>query len=409
MSTRTYFPNLDGLRTIACLAVFCCHSFFAVTREGVLESWVYRYGLNVFKNGNLGVNFFFVLSGFLITYLLLEEERQNGRYAIGAFYRRRIFRIWPLYYACVFFGFVVMRWAKTHSGQPWHEPADPMLFVTFLANFDAIFNNTEASAVNLNVLWSVAIEEQFYLVWPLLLLIFRRNRLAVFLLLIAASMAFRYVHAHEFLILYQHTFSVMSDLVMGGATAWLCFNYEGFRNWVQNWSRKSVAIGYGIGLVLIVIPQEWTITPFVVVQRVLLAFFFVFVILEQSYTTRSLWKISNNRFLSYWGTYTYGFYCLHFICIQAVLLVVRHYWTGPVNVSFVLLYSGLSLPVSGAVAWLSYRLFEQPFLRLKGRSSTAPAASTPATAPVTLALPQDASEPALGVAAQPSATPLQYK
>src|SRR5690606_19427107 len=112
----------------------------------------------LFGNGNLGVNFFFVLSGFLITYLLLIEMQLRGRINIGSFYIRRALRIWPLFYFCVAFGFIAFPFFKSMLGEIPNESANVVSYLFFLNNFDFIKNPPDSSV--LSVLWSVAIEEQ---------------------------------------------------------------------------------------------------------------------------------------------------------------------------------------------------------------------------------------------------------
>ncbi len=92
MEQKIYFPNLDGLRFFAFFFIFMYHCYFqvAVPEEG---NYFYLAFLKLWENGDLGVNFFFTLSGFLITYLLLNEEKQNGQFSIKKFYWRRTLRI----------------------------------------------------------------------------------------------------------------------------------------------------------------------------------------------------------------------------------------------------------------------------------------------------------------------------
>src|SRR6185295_9036612 len=108
MSTKKmFFPHLDGWRFLAFFSVFLFHSFGKGSGAIYDHSAIYRKISWLFQNGNLGVNFFFVLSGFLITFLLLNERDLNKKIDVGSFYLRRILRIWPLYFACVLFGFFV--------------------------------------------------------------------------------------------------------------------------------------------------------------------------------------------------------------------------------------------------------------------------------------------------------------
>src|ERR1700679_371071 len=99
MGNALYFPNLNGLRFIAALAVIIHHAEAFRWIFGLPNAW--RTVPAIGHLGDFGVVLFFVLSGFLITYLLLEEERVHGRIEVGRFYVRRALRIWPLYYLFV--------------------------------------------------------------------------------------------------------------------------------------------------------------------------------------------------------------------------------------------------------------------------------------------------------------------
>ena len=104
---KIYFPNLDGLRFFAFLAVFLAHSFYSESEE-ITELAVYKVFRSVGHLGMFGVNFFFVLSGFLITYLLIIEKKEYKNVNIPAFYVRRVLRIWPLYYLVILIGFMAV-------------------------------------------------------------------------------------------------------------------------------------------------------------------------------------------------------------------------------------------------------------------------------------------------------------
>jgi len=152
---KIFFPNLDGLRFFSFLTVFLAHIFFTRDDDIKEESW-FKFFRRIFYDGDLGVSFFFVLSGFLITYLLVKEKELTGSIHISSFYVRRTLRIWPLYYFCVFFGFIIFPLLKTAFGQTPNETADPILCSIFLNNFNHVFNGLPDASV-LSVLWSVAI------------------------------------------------------------------------------------------------------------------------------------------------------------------------------------------------------------------------------------------------------------
>ena len=103
---RVYFPELDGMRFIAFLLVYCFHGGVPPLVFAHLVGSTVANALR--SNGGYGVQLFFILSGYLITTLLLREEARYGRIALRAFWIRRILRIWPLYYLIVFIGFFVL-------------------------------------------------------------------------------------------------------------------------------------------------------------------------------------------------------------------------------------------------------------------------------------------------------------
>ena len=162
---KIFFPNLDGLRFLSFFSVFFFHIWVLMFDRYRLSGptpWVVKF---LFQNGEIGVNFFFVLSGFLITYLLIQEKKITGKIHVANFYIRRILRIWPLFYVCILFGLVLYPLLKKVIGGELFVVAHPWTYFVFLNNFDFLKNGAPAI---ISVLWSVAIEEQFYLVWPLL-------------------------------------------------------------------------------------------------------------------------------------------------------------------------------------------------------------------------------------------------
>ena len=177
---RVYFPELDGMRFIAFLLVYLFHQGipWPVLARLVGDTATRRLQ----ENGGYGVQLFFILSGYLITTLLLREEARYGRIALRAFWIRRILRIWPLYYLIVLIGFFVifpfgpqftvasfLATLKTHF----------LPFVLFLGNWSMLLINPIPSD-SLSVLWSVCVEEQFYLIVPLLIaLVMPRFRIAL--------------------------------------------------------------------------------------------------------------------------------------------------------------------------------------------------------------------------------------
>src|SRR5215471_6016982 len=149
---QTRLPQLDGLRGVAIILV-------------ILHNQSLKYPSlhleHLFANGWMGVDLFFVLSGFLITGILVDTKHSEGY--LKNFYARRCLRIWPLYYSLLFFMFIVVPFVHPLVGQTIFDRSSPCwAYPLFLQNFLV----PPPAAGVLSFTWSLAIEEQFYLVWP---------------------------------------------------------------------------------------------------------------------------------------------------------------------------------------------------------------------------------------------------
>jgi peptidoglycan/LPS O-acetylase OafA/YrhL len=366
---KIVFPNLDGLRFFSFLIVFLTHSF-ATDSPAIKQSDWYRYiKVRMFSDEDLGVSFFFVLSGFLITYLLLKEREHTGKIHVGAFYMRRSLRIWPLYYFTVFFGFVIFPLLKSWFGQVPHETADPVLCSLFLNNINHIKNGLPDSS-SLAVLWSVAIEEQFYLFWPLL---FFRTPIKYYPWIISGiivfSTAYRFLFYGSVLIDY-HTFGVIADMGIGGLGAYLSIYNKRFQNGIAALPKAFIVLLYSLLFVFLCFKKEIFSTSFMIILKpVILSVLFILVILEQNFCANSLFKVGRWKLISRLGKYTYGLYCLHGIAILVCATLLHKFLPYGNSWQIWLLELPASLLLSIGMSWFSFTYFESPFLKLKSRFS----------------------------------------
>jgi peptidoglycan/LPS O-acetylase OafA/YrhL len=172
----TRLPGLDGLRALSVLAVIFMHLYSV----GSLPQ--NRFWFAISQQGGDGVTTFFVLSGFLITWLLLEEESQTGRIHLGAFYLRRFLRIVPP--ALAYLLFVRVLGAMNILPVTWGDVFQALFFVR-----NIYVHGGPGETIHF---WTLAVEEQFYLLWPLMLLLMRRGlRLPLTLLLVAFAPLWR--------------------------------------------------------------------------------------------------------------------------------------------------------------------------------------------------------------------------
>lgn len=330
----------------------------------VPDTLMYKYlasllGFNG-SGGYLGVVFFFILSGFLISYLLFQERETKGRISLSSFYVRRILRIWPLYYLTVLVGFYFYPLLATAH----IETANLLYYIFFAANFDHIWNETTSLGI-LGVQWSVAVEEQFYLLWPLLFLI-RKSTLQcyLFILTVVLSELF-YLSQSDWKSAYFHFFSSIRFLGIGAILAYIAFYKRNWINWLFDSLSKSVTIViYAVSISLLFMRETWISFD----SRSLFAFdllsflFFSFVILEQCYSKNSFFKMCNSKILGWIGKRSYGIYLMHMMSLYFVLRGLE--WLG--YYQFALAATAIIL-LTLIGSHLSFTYFESFFLRLKAK------------------------------------------
>ena len=327
ITKKVYFENLDGLRFLCFLSVFFFHSFhtdFDYIKTRDIYHFIKR---DIFGNGNLGVTFFFVLSGFLITYLLIEEKKLNGQIDIKKFWLRRILRIWPLFYLCIIIGFFIFPFLKSAFGQQPNETASIGYYLTFTNNFDFIKNGQPDASI-LGALWSVAIEEQFYFVWPIILYLLPIKKYwLAFSTVIIGSLIFRGLN-NNYMTHSYHTLSCIGDMAIGAFGAWLIQTNENFKTKIQVLKPIYISLIY-ISFLTVYIFRDEILSQknflLGVVERPLIAIIILLIILEQCFSDKSLFKMSKFKLLTKWGTVSYGLYCLHFVGILIVTTLTKKY------------------------------------------------------------------------------------
>ena len=357
-STRSpeYIPALDGLRGIAVLLVLAVHSEHPISHKAWL-SW-----------GWIGVDLFFVLSGFLITRILLNA-RASERY-FKSFYVRRILRIWPVYFSFLLFVYACARTGlvREHiSGVGWAS------LLTFTQNFYLAFRGWDSIVIWLGPTWSLGIEEQFYLVWPWI--VKRANdqmlqRICMTVLLVSPfirAVVSQLVSRDDGPMLL--TFSHFDGICMGGLLA-ILFSQQTISSkrsiaWIER-----LAIPAGLAFILI---DRWSVQPYYdALKFSFLALLFggtVALCISQSSSTisRTLEAFLGFAPLRYIGKISYCLYIIHFAAFsiagshfsQNLLMGIPGYSSK----GWFVVADGWLLSI--AIASLSWYLFESPILRLK--------------------------------------------
>jgi peptidoglycan/LPS O-acetylase OafA/YrhL len=358
---RFYRPELDALRFFAFLGVFIFHAaprtmdFY--TAAGV-PLWLGNLFIATFGAGAYGVDLFFALSAYLITNLLLRERANTGALDLRGFYVRRILRIWPLYLAFVAFA-AVMAMVVPQQQLPLRYVIGYCLLA---GNWVYVFHGLPASFAI--PLWTVSIEEQFYLVWPLALrkaTVQTMAALAVGLLCLAnvwrvwLAISTAPIDAMEYntftrldpialgilIALFSHKLPQLSrrqriTLLCGGVATWIAVYAFSVSSNPPKFSTWRMALGHP-----------------------LTALASVAVLLSAMGSQHAFLR---NKLLLYLGKISYGLYVLHEFAHFCAARMIRASTPPTVMAQSV---AGLALTILLAAA--SYRWLESPFLRLKER------------------------------------------
>jgi len=366
-SSRVSFPRLDGLRALCFFSVFFTHGFY--TEDKAIMAHPLRHFVKgfLFASGDLGVNVFFVLSGFLITYLLMRERQMRGTIHVPHFWIRRLLRIWPLYFACVAFGVLGFPLIKSALGQVPGGPVDIRYYIFFASNFDLLYHGLPDSSC-LAVLWSIAVEEQFYLVWPVLLFLLPlRAYPYLFIGVILSALGFNLV-VHDSDTTMLHTFSCMGDLAMGALAAWV-LSQEDLARRIAQWPAWVVVSAHA-GFIILYLARGPLIEKVDAdpgMLRMLIALAAATVVLCQAGWKGRACMLPDLPWLNYLGRISYGLYCLHLIGILTAVQLMRMAHVDHNVWQIVFLQPLIAFAITLLIASVSYRYYEAPFLRLKQR------------------------------------------
>lgn len=306
-----------------------------------------------------GVTLFFVISGFLITFLLLKERETAKTIKISAFYMRRILRIWPIYYAYIFVAIgVCCAFGLGHTiinNTLWY-------YLFFAANIPFIGTSGIWIIVHF---WSIGVEEQFYLFWPWIAKIAKRYLLpiacTICLIWLGCKYGSRLIWSNQSLIYKFFGVTRFHCMMLGAIGAIL---YERKQSiFIRRTTNRCVQI---IAWILFLLSGVWF--PFIpaVARSEITALLALILIMGQ--VSGGIVVNLENRIFDFVGKISYGIYVIHplliFLCSKiycALGLPIPNTWFLKV-----IIYVAITLITIG-VAWLSYQFYEKPFLHLKSR------------------------------------------
>jgi peptidoglycan/LPS O-acetylase OafA/YrhL len=358
-----YLKGLNTLRFLAAFFVIISHGQVSLWKLGVVS----KPHLAIFTRGIHAVEFFFVLSGFLITLLLIKEIDTTQTVSIKHFYLRRVFRIWPLYFLVLLIGFILMGYiGPVFFNQHilnFNLLTGFLLFAFFLSNVATGFYSTGL----LHPLWSIGVEEQYYLFWAPFIKLFKNRLLTIIICFVLVS------HVWYLLVYYNvietskwkavflsQRFYAMS---VGGLLAYLyakknsiLFSGKTFPVILQVFTVAVILYHYLIGF-------PWSEYLWF---RFLLSFLYGLLIIF-TITTGTFIKLEMQPF-TFLGVISYGLYMYHMVADYFLRVVATRIHFKAFNpVIFTLVYQACLIGLSILIANLSYKYFETYFLKLKSK------------------------------------------
>ncbi len=390
----THVAALDGVRGVAILVVLALHLLGGDQRSIPGLDAIYRLS----DSGWVGVDLFFVLSGFLITGILVDAKGSETYFR--NFYARRFLRIFPLYYGLILLGWFVSRYVvNADPANPLGFRANQIWLWTFLVNFRDVQVNTlpalAAGKVIYPHFWTLAVEEQFYVVWPLIVFLLPLKWLlnACYFIVVAVLVARSgyYMTAHNGFVTYVST-QYRIDSLVWGAIAALAFRSGRVRELVRNNVNRILVLAT-LGVLVVILfdqakvlqvdawqtasgngvasgPMPSRYSAFVATAGYsVLGVAFASILLgtvlaHPGHVARRVLEV---RWLRLIGKYSYGIYAIH----MSIIVLVREPTT---KWAYHAVHSRTAADAIGGVtalvlsllaAYLSYHAYEMPFLRLK--------------------------------------------
>ncbi len=366
---KEYFSNLDPLRFVAILFIFTVHFFFIIPLSGLEFAGIPLQNI-AFNIGETGFTFFCVLSGFLNAYLIMAEMgRKQGQINVKKFYIRRILRIWPLYFAFILFFLGIFPHLNERFFHLHIELPSPFYFIFYLVNFKIDAIQDDALPVYSN-LWTISLEEQFYVFLPWVLLFFKGRYNWLYAILLSIFIVSNYLLFPEFEKFFFHTLCLTSDFCIGIFLAHQANSGSKFFTWFKQWPWWARMLPYALVLVIFFFSHFgdllYTTSPnlfIYIAEKLILGMALGMIIMDQCFSTRAIFRLGEYRYLVYLGQISFGLYIFHDLGIFLGCRLVfsdDFYFPGIIGVAFV-----ASLLIAIAFAIISYHCFEKYFLKWK--------------------------------------------
>lgn len=355
---RTYFPGLNALRFFAATLVIFHHLEQYKFWGNKQSLWGQAF---IDALGHKPVSLFFVLSGFLITYLLLEENRNKRSVNVSQFYLKRVFRIWPLYFVIVIIALTIVPMFSDIAFGDMPSPNSPMVLISLVLILPNLLRISFPTLIGANQLWSVGIEEQFYLIWPLLVKRFEKNIIAFLFLFIFIKLAIHVLMLYglstssaPWLMKLEVLYALfpVEQMAAGALGASLLFHKK--ESILRYMGKPLIGI---LAFTLIIGGSFIHLDHFLIP---LLEGILFTIIIYQVTIYKWIYKPLENSVLIYLGSISYGIYMWHTIAITISITVMKILaWNSSIIVCT------LSLVITLCLSHISFKYLEKPAQKLR--------------------------------------------
>lgn len=353
-TNKIYLKGLNGVRAIAALTVLFVHlnnSFPILPIEALRAVSLYA------------VTFFFTLSGFLITYLLLKEKEKTNTVLLSKFYARRILRIWPLYYIYMALALVVIVFIFPSYSIDYKI----FYWIFFSANVSWALDFLMPGLAHY---WSLAVEEQFYIFWPVLAKHSKSPKRSIFIffcVFTGLKLLLKFTHFEPEFWLKLLNITKFDIMAIGGLTA--CLLHEGkpfFFKIVNHLATQYIALA-----IILLAYLNKAAMIFSVFEHVAVGAAIAVIIVNQCTNPKPIFSLENKVF-DFLGKISFGIYVYHAIFIFSL----ENMHLDP-TITKIIAYTTIPL-ITIIVAYISYNYYEKPFLHIKERFTVVASANSAA-------------------------------
>jgi len=360
---KYYYPQLNALRGIGIILVFLYHSYKPQFGSGFFLNFMSFCYENIY----LSMDMFFALSAFIITHLAFFEIENTGSFSFKNFMLRRIFRIWPIYFIILAIAYVAVKKIASHYHIPITLPPAGW-YIFFVSNF-----YLDGHVFFLRQLWTISVEEQFYIMWAFCLLCLHKRIGLIAAVMGAVSILFNVYSAIGTTNVYYHSLTYLFDLMCGAYFAKLIHQKSSIIQYIRTPSLlKSISLYLFLPLFFLTyyffnnLFTGISNNMLTVVMRIIFILHQCVIFVDQMYNVDSYFNLSKKRFLIYVGKIAYGVYCFHGLILTAGFLLIDKLSIHINPFLSALILFGITILIGS----FSYRYIEKPIIDLKYRLSS---------------------------------------